>query len=96
LSATSTDGNLASNVAATTAAFQLRGELYGAACVATFGGGSVKLQARGPDGTTYLSVGTATDFSAAGYTTVYLPPGQYRWTIATASAVYASVFRIPV
>lgn len=89
------DGNLASNVSATTAAFQLRGGKYGAAAVAAFGGGSVKLQALGPDGSTYVSVSSATDFSAAGYGVIDLPPGQYRWTIATATAVYASVYRIP-
>ena len=48
-----------------------------AAVIATFGGGSVKLQTLGPDGSTYLSVnGTAGDFSANGTSAVlYLPPG---------------------
>lgn len=96
MSATATDGNLASNVSATTSAFQLRGGKYAAAVVATFGGGSVKLQTLGPDGTTWISVASATDFTAAGYGTVDLPAGQYRWTIATASAVYASVYRVPI
>jgi len=93
--ATATDGYLASSISASTAAFQLRGGKYAVAAVATFGGGSVKLQALGPDGSTYLSVASATDFSAAGYGTVDLPAGQYRFTIATATAVYASVYRIP-
>ena len=84
-----------SNIAATTAAFNLRGGKYGAEALATFGGGSVKLQRLGPDGSTYQSVSSGTDFAAAGYTTVDLPPGQYRFTIATASAVYAAVTRIP-
>lgn len=90
-----TDKNLASNVAATTAAFELKGGKYAVAVVATFGGGSVKLQMLGPDSTTYLSVASGTDFTAAGYGTVDLPPGQYRWTIATATAVYAVVCRVP-
>lgn len=89
------DKNLASNVSATTDPFELKGGKYGAAVVATFGGGSVKLQMLGPDGSTYVSVASATDFTAAGYGTVDLPPGKYRWTVATATAVYAVVCRIP-
>lgn len=85
-----------SNISATTAAFTLTGGKYGAAVVATFGGGSVKLQALGPDASTWLSVASVTDFTAAGYGTVDLPPGQYRFTIATASAIYASVTSIPI
>jgi hypothetical protein len=92
---TSTDGAIFSNISATTAAFQLRGGKYGAASVATFGGGSVKLQTLGPDGSTWLSLSTATDFAAAGYAVIDLPAGQYRFTIATATAVFASVYRVP-
>jgi hypothetical protein len=55
----------------------------------------VKLQRLGADGSTYLSVSSGTDFTAAGYQTVDLPAGQYRFTIATASAVYASIARVP-
>lgn len=89
------DGNTASNVSATTSAFFLEGGLYGADVVATFGGGSVKLQKLQADGSSYVSVASGTDFTAAGYSTVYLTRGLYRWTIATASAVYARVARIP-
>ena len=89
------DTQQSTNIGASTAAFQLAGGKYAAAVVATFGGGSVKLQALGPDGSTYLSVSSGTDFSAAGFQTVDLPPGSYRWTIATASAVYARLARIP-
>lgn len=92
---TATDGALFSNISANTAAFHLRGGKYAAAAVATFGGGSVKLQALGPDGSTYLSVSSTTDFTAAGYGVVDLPAGQYRFTVATATAVYASVYRVP-
>ena len=95
MSGLSTDGQAFSNIAATTSAFTLKGGKYGAAVVATFGGGSVKLQTLGPDGSTYVSVSSGTDFSAAGYATVDLPPGQYRFTIATATAVYAAVTGIP-
>jgi len=89
------DGQVFSNIAATTAAFLLDGGLYGIDVVATFGGGSVKLQKLCADGSTYASVSAATDFTAAGYQSVNLPPGKYRFTIATASAVYASIARIP-
>jgi hypothetical protein len=95
MGSTSTDGKAFSNIAATTAPFSLLGGKYGAAAVATFGGGSVKLQTLGPDNSTWLSVLAATDFAAAGYAVIDLPAGQYRFTIATATAVYASVFRIP-
>ena len=62
---------------------------------ATFGGGSVKLQRLSLDASTYVSVASATDFSAAGGTIVDLPPGTYRLTVATASAIYAEVAGIP-
>ncbi len=91
---TARDGVSFSNIAATTAAFALKGGRYGVAVVATFTAGSVKLQTLGPDGATWLSVASATDFTVAGYGTVDLPPGQYRFTIATATAVYASIVGI--
>jgi len=92
---TATESVSFSNIGATTAAFQLRGGKYGVSAVATFGGGSVKLQMLGPDASTFLSVLAATDFAAAGYAVIDLPPGQYRFTIATATAVYANICRIP-
>lgn len=100
-----------SNISASTSPFVLEGGLYAASAVATFGGGSIKLQMLGPDGSTYLDLkapfdkpdgtgGTEEDlvigtFLVAGMKTFYLPPGQYRFTIATASAVYAQVVRVP-
>jgi hypothetical protein len=89
------DAQSFTNIAASTAAFQLKGGKYGADVVATFGGGSCKLQRLGPDSSTYNSVSSATDFAANGYATVDLPAGTYRFTIATATAVYAQVVRIP-
>lgn len=93
--ATATEAVTFSNIAASTTAFALRGGKYAVMALATFGGGSVKLQALGPDGSSYLSLATISDFTAAGGATFDLPPGQYRFTIATATAVYASVCRIP-
>lgn len=89
------DGYSAVNISASTAAFNLDGGLYGVDCVATFGGGSVKLQKLANDETTYVSVASATDFTAAGYGIAYIPQGRYRLTVATASAIYVSIARIP-
>lgn len=82
------------NIAATTAAFTLKGGRYGLAAIATWGGGSVILETLGPDGSTYLSTGTT--FSANGYATVDLPPGTYQVVIATATAVYFSASSVPI
>jgi hypothetical protein len=73
--------------------FGLDGGLYQATAVASWSAGSATLEQLGPDGTTWLSVATA--LSANGGVTLYLPPGKYRWTIATATAVYVMVTRIP-
>lgn len=83
-----------SNISTTTAAFTLLGGAYGVEVVATFGGGSVKLQRLALDGTTYLSVDSGTDFAANGYANINLPNGTYRFTIATATAVYAELTAI--
>lgn len=89
-------GYAASNISATTAAFQLKGGLYGIAATATWGGGTAKLQIQAGDGSTYVSMASATDFSADAYVTANLPPGQYRITVATASAIYMTITRIPL
>jgi hypothetical protein len=93
--ATAVDGKGFSNISASTASFTLKGGSYGVTAVATFGGGSVKLQRLALDGSTYVSMASATDFTAAGGTVVNLPPGTYRFTIATATAVYAEVQGVP-
>jgi hypothetical protein len=92
---TATESRSFSNIAANTGAFLLKGGKYAIAVLATFGGGSVKFQTLGPDGATFVSVSSATDFTAAGNATVDIPPGQYRFTIATATAVFASAASIP-
>lgn len=94
----SLDAKLIENAAAAAAqaaTFKLAGGKYAVAAIATWGGGSVKLQVLGPNGSTYLSIGSATDFTANSFATVDLPPGSYRFTCDTASAIYASVYRIP-
>ncbi len=58
--------------------------------VATFGGGTVKLQVMGPDGSTAVDVGTNTTLTAAGGGNFKLPKCYIRCNIATATGVYAS------
>jgi hypothetical protein len=93
---TAVDDKSFSNISATTAAFTLKGGCYFMAAVATFGGGNVELQILGPDQSTYLSAPTALKLSAAGTIAGYLPPGQYRFAITTATAVYCSVTGVPI
>jgi hypothetical protein len=85
-----------SNISATTAAFTLPGGYYMVAAVATFGGGNVELQALGPDESTWLSLPTPLKLTAAGMIAGYLPPGQYRFTITAATAVYCSASGVPI
>lgn len=92
------DGKIISNAAAAAAqadTFKLNGGLYAVSAKGTWGGGSAKLQILLGDASTYVSVASGTDFTADGYATVSLPPGSYRFTCATASALYLNVVRIP-
>ena len=87
------DAQTFSNISASSAAFTLRGGKYAVSAIAT-GTGTMGLQMLMPDGATFNPVHTA--FSATtGFTTVDLPPGQYKFVIATFTAVYASVCRVP-
>ena len=78
---------LIENGSATGSAKQWDGGRGVFAAVATFGGGSVRLQLLGPDGSTWIDVATLT---AAGVTAFELPPGRIRAAVTTATAVYAS------
>lgn len=90
-----TDGFRAANVSANQD-FTLLGGMYAIDVIATFGGGTVKLKKVQADGTTYISVGASTDFTAAGFVTgLNLPAGQYRFEVTTATAVYAAIQRVP-
>lgn len=75
--------------------FSLTGGKYAVIVQATFGGGSAKLQILMADGSTYISVASATDFTADGFAVVDLPPGKYKFLLTTASALVARVVRIP-
>jgi len=83
-----------SNIAATTAAFALLGGKYALTVTATFGGGNVQLQILSLDGSTWLNVGSSV--TTAGVSTNDIPAGQYRLSITTATAVFASVSRVPI
>jgi hypothetical protein len=93
------DTQVFKNISATTAAFLLKGGRYGVDVIATFGGGSVILNRVAGDNSTVLPcpniAGVATGFTAAGYQAFDLPPGSYKLVITTATAVYASVSRVP-
>jgi hypothetical protein len=90
--ATSTEAITFSGIASTTAAFTLRGGKYAFTVTATFGGGTVKLQTLAGDGSTWLDISSQT---AAASVAVDLAPGQYRIAIATATAVFVIVGRVP-
>lgn len=84
------DSQSFSNISASTAAFRITGGRYLVdAHAGSWSSGSVKLQRLAADQTTYISVGA--DFTADGSASVALAPGQYRFTVASATGVYCSV-----
>ncbi len=86
---------LFSNVAAgTLGPFVLQGGRYAVEYVGT-GTGTVDLKGLGPDGATYIAVGLTQITATTGYQIVELPPGQYEFIIATFTANYASITRVP-
>lgn len=74
--------------------FTLLGGRYGVAANATWGGGSLTLRGLMPDGSTYVD--TVPAFTADGTKIVDVPPGTYKFVIATATAVQAVIARIPI
>lgn len=89
-----TDRVVYSNQAAgTLTPFTLRGGSYWIETSST-GAGTIDLQKLGPDGTTYTA--RITQITAvAGQQTISLPPGTYRVVIATFTANYVEITRIP-
>lgn len=85
---------LVSNASATGAWFAWPGGRGEFRVEATFGGGTVKLQCKGPNGTAQ-DVGVDTTLTAAGGGIFELGAGEIRCNIATATAVYAMALRIP-
>jgi len=82
-------GVLIDNGSATSAGTAWNGGRGQFSAVATWGGGNVVLQYLGPNGSTWLPVGTA--LTADGFYTFELAPGQIRAAVTTATAVYARV-----
>lgn len=85
---------LLSNASATGAAAQWPGGRGLFSAEATFGGGSVGLEYRGPAGG-WLAT-PAVSVTAAGGVLFELPPCEIRAVVVTATGVYARADRIPV
>jgi hypothetical protein len=83
----------ANQAAGTLGPFNLRGGTYWIETKST-GTGSIDLKKLGPDGTTYTA--RITQITAtAGQQTISLPPGSYEWVVATFTANYLEITRIP-
>ena len=89
-----TDQVIFSNIApGTTANFTLRGGSYSIETKST-GTGTIDLKKLGPDGVTFTA--RITQITAtAGQQTISLPPGTYQVVIATFTANYVEITRIP-
>lgn len=88
------DGVTFTGLSADTAAFSVLGGRYGVGVTATFGGGSITLKVLMPDGSSYVTC--LTPFTAEGVAIVDLPPGVYKFVIATATAVQGFLVPLPV
>lgn len=64
----------------------------------TFGGGTVTLQFVGPDGSTLITAGAATTFTANGAGVFYLPQCKIQATVtgATGASLYAKAQVLPI
>lgn len=80
-------------IAATTAGFSIKGGIYGLTQIAT-GAGSIMLQNLAADGSTWVNAMTAIT-TTTNTLLIQLPPGQYRFLIATFTAIYLSLTRVP-
>lgn len=79
--------------AGTIGPFTLRGGTYWIETKST-GTGTIDLKKLGPDGATYTA--RITQITAtAGQQTIALPPGTYEWVVATFTANYLEITRIP-
>ena len=85
---------LASNASATGDWFYWPGGRGEFRVEATFSGGTVKLECKGPNGTAQ-EVGTDTTLNADGGGIFELGAGEIRCNIATATGVYAMALAIP-
>jgi hypothetical protein len=85
---------VATNAAAGTYTFELRGGRYAVEFAGT-GTGTVDVKGLGPDLTTFIPVGVTQITATTGYQVVELPPGQYEAIIATFTANYLTLTRVP-
>lgn len=85
---------LASNASATGDWFMWPGGRGEFRAQATWGGGTVKLECKGPNGTAQ-DVGPDVTLTADGGGIFELGAGEIRCNIATATAVYAMALRVP-
>lgn len=88
---------LLTNASATGAAALWPGGKGQFALAGTVGGATITLQILGPDGTTYLSLGSAVALTAAGVANFEAPAGTIRALVAsgTPSGLYATAVGIP-
>lgn len=82
------------NAAAGTVNFELRGGRYAVEFVGT-GTGTVDVKGLGPDASTSLAVGVTQITATSGYQVVELPPGLYSAIIATFTANFLTLTRVP-
>lgn len=85
---------LLSNASATGAAKTVvEPGLYCFEAVGTFSGATVSLERLGPDATTYYSVGSVSELTAADGALVEIPAGIYRAAVASGppSGIYANL-----
>lgn len=78
----------------TSAAFELRGGTYAVDFAGT-GTGTVDMKRLGPDGVTFIPCGLTQITATTGQQTLDLPPGQYEVIIATFTANYVTICRVP-
>lgn len=82
------------NAVPATVTFELKGGRYAIEYVGT-GTGTVDVKGLGPDNSTFIPVGVTQITATTGYQIVELPPGQYEAIIATFTANYLTITRIP-
>lgn len=89
--------DLLSNASATGSAAQWPGGKGSFVLAGTVSGATITLQTLGPDGSTWLTVSSATTLTAVGHANFDLGPGQIRCLVAsgTPSGLYAKAVRVP-
>jgi hypothetical protein len=93
---TSVDGKSFSGISANTPQFYLKGGFYVVSAIGTITT-SVELQMLGPDGATFVSLPTPLKVTTSGGTAGgNAPPGQYRFTLTSATGVSCSVAGVPI